>query len=97
MRNVPLTTGIGSCEVDRNSIEDLDMAKSQLEFAAANYAAAIKEVCETIDLPPDNFINQPWPSHLYFEDLNGESEFELVRLILEKVYEVPKFKRALSA
>jgi len=96
MRNIPLTTGIGSCEVDRNSIDDLDLAKIELSAAAGDYVAAIKEVCETIDLPLNNFVNQPWPSHLYFEDLNGETQFDLVRLILGKVYEVPKFNRALQ-
>jgi hypothetical protein len=54
---------------------------------------AIKEVCEKIDLPSNNFVNEPWPSHLYFEDLNGESEFGLVELILKQVYDCPKIVR----
>ena len=49
-RNIPLTTGIGSCEVDRNSIDDLELAKINLETAAGEYVAAIKAVCEAIDL-----------------------------------------------
>ena len=84
-RNIPLTTGIGSGEVDRNSIEDLELAREQLGNAAKDYVKAIKEVCEQIDLPLNNFVNEPWPSHLYFEDLNGESEFGLVELILKQV------------
>jgi acetylornithine/succinyldiaminopimelate/putrescine aminotransferase len=92
-RNIPLTAGIGSTEVDRNSIENLDMAKQQLGAAANDFVKAIKEVCEKIDLPSNNFVNEPWPSHLYFEDLNGESEFSLVELILKQVYECPKIVR----
>jgi len=44
-------------------------------------------------LPANNFVNEPWPSHLYFEDLNGESEFGLVELILKQVYDCPKIAR----
>ncbi|MCH1412788.1 MAG: hypothetical protein L7U86_05275, partial [Rhodobacteraceae bacterium] len=95
-RNIPLTAGVGSTEVDRNSIEDLEMAKLQLGSAANDYVQAIKEVCEKIDLPSNNFVNEPWPSHLYFEDLNGESEFSLVELILKQVYDCPKIVRAPS-
>ena len=94
-RNIPLTTGIGSCEVDRNSIDDLVLAKINLETAAGEYVAAIKAVCEAIDLPENNFVDQPWPSHLYFEDLNGETEFDLVRLIIGQVFECPKLARAM--
>ena len=94
-RNIPLTTGIGSCEVDRNSIDDLELAKINLETAAGEYVAAIKAVCEAIDMPKNNFVDQPWPSHLYFEDLNGETEFDLVRLIIGQVFECPKLARAM--
>ena len=93
MRNIPLTTGIGSAEVDRNSIEDLELAKTLLSSAAASYVAAIREVCEGIELPKNNFVNEPWPSHLYFEDLYGESEFGLVELILKQVNDCPKIVR----
>ena len=92
-RNIPLTAGIGSGEVDRNSIEDMETAIQQLGTAASDYVKAIKEVCEKIDLPSNNFVNEPWPSHLYFEDLNGESEFGLVELILKQVYDCPKIVR----
>ena len=47
-------------------------------------------------LPKNNFVNEPWPSHLYFEDVNGETQFELVELILKEVYRQPKFKKKLS-
>ena len=91
-RNIPLTTGIGSGEVDKNSIDDFEMTKTNLQQAARQYVSAIRQVCEQIYLPPDNFVREPWPSHLYFEDVNGETEFDLVELILAEVYSCPKFK-----
>ncbi len=91
-RNIPLTTGIGSGEVDKNSIDNFDITKTKLQHSAREYVAAIKQVCEQIDLPPDNFVREPWPSHLYFEDVNGETEFNLVELILAEVYSCPKIQ-----
>ncbi len=84
-RNMPLTVGIGSPQIDRNSVGDLETAKHEITEAAGSYVAAIKQVCETIDLPEDNWVKDPWPSHVYFEDVNGQSQFELVELILEEV------------
>ena len=84
-RNIPLTVGIGSPQIDRNSIADLESEKKEIADMARSYVAAIKTVCETIDLPPDNWVNDPWPSHIYFEDVNGQSQFELVEIILEEV------------
>ena len=92
-RNIPLTTGIGSCEIDRNSIDDLDQAKIDLAEAAKSYVRCIKTVCESISLPNNNFVNEPWPSHVYFEDINGETQFELVELILNEIYKDPSFNR----
>ena len=92
-RNIPLTTGIGSCEIDRNSIENLDQAKIDLVTAAKYYVACIRTVCESIDLPDSNFVNEPWPSHVYFEDVNRETQFDLVNLILNEVYQNPSFSR----
>jgi hypothetical protein len=85
-RNLPLTSGIGSPQIDRNSIEDLDATKAAFAELARIHVAAIKHVCETIDLPEDNHVSAPWPSHIYFEDVNGESQFELVEIILNEVY-----------
>ncbi len=85
-RNMPLTSGIGSPQIDRNSIGDLEATKAAItEYARVN-VEAIKRVCETIDLPQDNFVMDPWPSHIYFEDVNSESQFELVELILNEVH-----------
>lgn len=88
-RNMPLTVGIGSPEIDRNSIEDLPAAKAETTEKARAHVAAIKRVCETVDLPPDNHVGQSWPSHIYFEDVNGQSQFELVEIILNEVQNCP--------
>ena len=92
-RNMPLTVGIGSPEIDRNSIEDLDATKAETAAKAASLVAAIKRVCETVDLPEDNHVGQSWPSHIYFEDVNGQSQFELVELILKEVHDCPPIER----
>ncbi len=92
-RNMPLTIGIGSPEIDRNSIEDLKAAKTEAAKMARSYVAAIKRVCETVDLPEDNHVAQSWPSHIYFEDVNGQSQFELVEIILNEVYKCTPFER----
>ncbi|SLN67601.1 Uroporphyrinogen decarboxylase (URO-D) [Roseovarius litorisediminis] len=92
-RNLPLTSGIGSPQIDRNSIEDLKAAKAEIRAQARSFVEAIKRVCDTIDLPEDNHVGAPWPSHIYFEDVNGQSQFELVETILDEVYNCPPFER----
>lgn len=92
-RNLSLTSGIGSPQIDRNSIGDLDAAKAEIGEVARSFVEAIKRVCETIDLPEDNHIGAPWPSHVYFEDINGQSQFELVEIILNEVYKCAPIKR----
>ena len=92
-RNMPLTVGIGSPEIDRNSIEDLETTKKATAEKARSFVAAIKRVCEAVDLPEDNHVGQSWPSHIYFEDVNGQSQFELVELILKEVYDCPAIER----
>ena len=84
-RGVPLTTGIGSSQIDRNSIPDLDIAKQEIFDTTRDFVAAIKNVCETIDLPEDNNVLQPWPSHVYFEDISSQSQFDLIEIIIQTV------------
>ena len=92
-RNIPLTSGVGSPQIDRNSIADLDAAKAEIVEYARSHVAAIKRVCETIDLPDDNHVTAPWPSHVYFEDVNGQSQFELVELVINEVRKGGAFER----
>ena len=86
-RNLPLTCGIGSPQIDRNSIEDLEATRVSIREDARSFVESIKRVCETVDLPEDNHVGASWPSHVYFEDINGQSHFELVKIILDEVYQ----------
>ena len=86
-RNLPLTCGIGSPQIDRNSIENLEATRISIREDARSFVESIKRVCETINLPEDNHVGASWPSHVYFEDINGQSHFELVEIILNEVYQ----------
>ena len=82
-RGVPLTTGIGSSQVDRNSVGDLNIAKQDIQNTADAYVSAVRNVCQAIG-PPDETINlQPWPSHIYFEDISAQSQFEMIEIIIQ--------------
>ena len=96
-RNLPLTCGIGSPEIDRNSIEDLEATRISIREDARSFVKSIKRVCETVDLPEDNHVGAPWPSHIYFEDINGQSHFELVEIILDEVYKSKPINRPASS
>ena len=93
-RNMPLTSGIGSPQIDRNSIDNLESTKVEIREEARSFVEAIKRVCETVDLPEDNYVSASWPSHIYFEDVNGQSEFKLVEIILEEVYKSVPIERS---
>ena len=92
-RNLPLTCGIGSPQIDRNSIEDLEATRVSIGKDARSFVESIKRVCETINLPEDNHVGASWPSHVYFEDINGQSHFELVKIILNEVYQSGQIQR----
>ena len=94
-RKMALTSGIGSPKIDRNSIEDMGAARTELAELARSHVGAIRRVCEATDLPRDTYNTTPWPSHLYFEDINSQSSFELIEVILNEVINsVPFEKRA---
>ena len=59
--------------------------EADMHYTGVNFGRDIDEP-ETVDLPEDNHVGAPWPSHVYFEDVNGQSEFELVEIILNEVY-----------
>ena len=86
---------MGLAKLTATVLTDLDQAKIDLVAASKSYVACIRNVCESIDLPDNNFVNEPWPSHIYFEDVNGETQFDLVRLILNEAYPDPSFDRRL--
>ncbi|MCH1478263.1 MAG: hypothetical protein L7U43_09730 [Arenicellales bacterium] len=85
-RNLPLTSGIGSPQIDKNSIKDIEIAKKNIREDARSFIKSISRVCQTVDLPDDKHVGASWPSHIYFEDINGESHFDLVEIVLEEVY-----------
>ena len=91
-RDVALTTGIGSVQIDRNSIPDLDIAKQEIRETTGEFVAAIVQVCETIHLPDNNNVLQPWPSHVYFEDISYQSQFDLIGIIIQTVRDNGEFK-----
>jgi len=91
-RNLPLTSGIGSPQIDKNSIKDIEIAKKDIREDTRSFIKSISRVCQTVDLPDDNHIGASWPSHIYFEDINGESHFDLVEVILEEVYRSTPFR-----
>ncbi len=84
-RGIPLTTGVGSSRIDSNSITDLNMAKQEIKEMAHEFVSAIKRVCKEIGNPDENMIRQPLPSHVYFEDVNALSQFDLIEIILQTV------------
>ncbi len=84
-RGVPLTTGIGSGQIDRNSIADLDTAKQEIQETTREFVTAIKNVCEAIDQPIGSKLHQPWPSHVYFEDISSQSQFDVIETIIQTV------------
>jgi hypothetical protein len=91
-RGVPLTTGIGASQVDRNSIPDLDIAKQEIHETADQFVSAIKQVSENINLPEDNNVLEPWPSHVYFEDISNQSQFDMIEIIIQSVRDNGQFK-----
>ena len=84
-RGIPLTTGIGSPQIDRNRIADLEIAKQEIHGTAQEFVTAIKNVCAEIGHPDDVLNRQPWPSHVYFEDVNSKSQFDLIEIIIQTV------------
>jgi len=57
-------------------------AKTDIQATAGDYAAAVRNVGEAIG-PPDAATNlQPWPSHIYFEDISVQSQFEMIEIIV---------------
>lgn len=84
-RGIPLTTGIGSPRIDSNSIADLDIAKQEIQEIARDFVSAIKRVCKEIGNPDDALNRLPLPSHVYFEDVNAQSQFGLIEIIIRTV------------
>jgi hypothetical protein len=89
-REKPLYLGIGATRIDRNSIFDHEAAKSELEDLARNSAKAIKTVSEFLALGGSPRSKLSWPGDVYIEDVNAESDFGLVKTIIDTVTEYGK-------
>ncbi len=89
-REKPLYLGIGATRIDRNSIFDHEAAKSELEDLARNSAKAIKTVSESLAKKGHPRTNLSWPGDVYIEDVNAESDFGLVKTIIDTVTEYGK-------
>lgn len=81
-KNVPLFTGIGATMIDRNSVADWEIAKQNVEATAIEYVAAIKSVANAITQNGYDLKDPPWPGNVYFEDISGESSFDLIEIIV---------------
>jgi len=90
-RGVPLTMGIGSQQVDRNSVGDLDIAKQEIRDVALEYVSTVKNVLETVGLPNAETVKKSWPSHIYFEDISAQSQFEMIEIIIQTVHDKGAF------
>ena len=82
-REKPLYLGIGATRIDRNSIADREAAIIELEELATNSAKAIKAVSESLADKGQYRSNLSWPGDVYIEDVNAESDLDLVKNIIE--------------
>ncbi len=82
-REKPLYLGIGATRIDRNSIVDHEAAKSELEDLASNSDKAIKAVSKSLANKGQYRSNLSWPGDVYIEDVNAESDLDLVKTIIE--------------
>jgi len=79
----PLTLGIGATRIDRNSIVDRDKTKQEIKKLATDYALAIKTVSEALTIDGCPNLDLPSPCGIYIEDINAESDLEMVKTIIE--------------
>ncbi len=81
-KNVPLCTGIGSSQIDRNSVTDIAAECAALRNLTSDHVEAVKTVARTIAANGYDNRAQPWPGTIYFEDVSSESSFELIEAIV---------------
>ena len=83
--NKPLYLGIGATRIDRNSMTDRRAAKQEIRDTAVTYAQAIRTVSESLARHGQPRAGLAWPGDIYIEDINAESDLELVKIIIEAV------------
>ena len=84
-REKPLYLGVGATRIDRNSIADCEEAKEELEELTTVNVKAIKTVSESLTLKGYPRSNFSWPGDVYIEDINAESNLDLVKTIIKTV------------
>jgi len=84
---VPLYSGVGSSQIDRNSIRDLDAEKEALRALTESQVQAIKDVACAITANGYKNRLPPWPGTVYFEDVSSETSFDLMEAIIEAAHE----------
>lgn len=85
--NVPLFAGIGSSQIDRNSVIDLGAAKIDLRAVVLGDVKAVNHVARTINANGYDEVKPPWPGTLYFEDVSSESSLDLIKVAVETALE----------
>jgi hypothetical protein len=83
--NKPLYLGIGATRIDRNSITDRFVAKQEIEETITEYARAIETVSQSLARNGQPRSGLVWPGDIYIEDINAESDLELVKTIVKKI------------
>ncbi len=81
-KSVPLFADVGSSEVDRNSITNLENAKAEMDRAARERVREVKRVAQKISTKGYGKRTPPWTGVLHFEDISGDASFELVETVV---------------
>ena len=84
-RENPLCLSVGATRIDRNSIADCEEAKEELEELTTVNVKAIKTVSESLALKGYPRSSFSWPGDVYIEDINAESDLDLVKTIIKTV------------
>ena len=82
-QNVPLYCGIGAGQIDRNSVENMEVAEREIRHTVSEYMTAMKNVAHTISANGYDERTPPWPGTLYFEDVSSETSFTLMEAVVE--------------
>ncbi|MCP4211476.1 MAG: hypothetical protein GY764_08350 [Halieaceae bacterium] len=84
-REKPLYLGVGATRIDRRHFADRKAAEQEIEALASQYAQAIKTVSESLTRRGHPRSSLAWPGDVFIEDINAETDFGLVKTIVETV------------
>lgn len=80
---VPLYLGLGAVRLDKNSVVDRVAAAEELRNDALQRARSIHEVRSAVGLEGTELEDHSWPGDLYIEDVNGETDLDLLGSVLD--------------